>query len=133
SYMSLEAAEMTDRLLRALESPAIRVLGHATGRLLLHRDPYAFDFGAVAGKAATRGIWLEINASPERLDLPGDLVRLAKRKGCRFTISTDAHRPAHLQNMRFGVATARRGWLERADVVNAKPRTAFESLLRRSD
>ncbi len=133
SYMNLEAPEMTARLLRALESPAIRVLGHATGRLLLHRDPYAFDFGAVAGKAAARGIWLEINASPERLDLPGDLVRLAKRKGCRFTISTDAHRPAHLQNMRFGVATARRGWLERADVVNAKPRTAFESLLRRSD
>jgi DNA polymerase (family 10) len=130
SYMNLEPREMTDRLLRALESPSMRVLGHATGRLLLHRDPYAFDFGAVAEKAAARGVWLEINASPERLDLPGDLVRLAKGKACRFTISTDAHRPAHLQNMRFGVATARRGWLERGDVANARPLGAFEPLLR---
>lgn len=130
SYMNLEPREMTDRLLRALESPSIRVLGHATGRLLLHRDPYPFDFEEIAAKAAARGVWLEINASPERLDLPGPLVRAAKRKGCRFTISTDAHRPSHLQNMRFGVATARRGWLQADDVLNAKPLDGFESALR---
>ena len=103
SYMNLEPPEMTDRLLRALESPSLRILGHATGRILLQRESYSFDFDRIAGKAAERGVFLEINASPERLDLPSQLVRTAKRKGCKFTISTDAHRPAHLHNMRFGV------------------------------
>ena len=104
--MNLEAEEMTERLLRALESPSLRVLGHATGRLLLQRESYPYDFERVALKACARGKLFEINASPERLDLPAHLVRSAKAKGCRFTISTDAHRPSHLQNMRFGVVTA---------------------------
>ncbi len=129
SYFSLEAQEMTDRLLRALESPSLRIFGHLTGRLLLQRDSYPFDFERVAAKAAERGVWFEINASPERLDLPSDLVRSAKRKGCRFTISTDAHRPAHLHNMRYGVITARRGWLQTADVMNARPLRDFELAL----
>ena len=111
SHMRLEAAEMTDRLLRALECPHLRVLGHPTGRLLLQRDPYPFDFDRVVAEAVRRGVWLEINASPERLDLDGTLVRAAKAKGARFTISTDAHHPKHLANMRYGVVTARRGWL----------------------
>jgi DNA polymerase (family 10) len=128
--MSLEPAEMTDRLLRALESPSIRILGHATGRRLLQRNSYPFDFEAVAGRAAHRQVAFEINASPERLDLPGHLVRVAKRKGCRFTISTDAHRPAHLGNMPFGVLTARRGWLEAADVLNTRPVCEFENWLK---
>jgi DNA polymerase (family X) len=130
SYFNLEPAEMTDRFLRALESPSLRVLGHATGRILLHRESYPFDFERVAAKAAERGVFLEINASPERLDLPSHLVRAAKRRGCRFTISTDAHRPAHLHNMRFGVITARRGWLEASDVLNTKPVAEFEQALR---
>ncbi len=129
SYFNLEAAEMTDRFLRALESPSLKVLGHATGRLLLNREAYPFDFDRVAGKAAERGVCFEINASPERLDLPSHLVRAAKRKGCKFTISTDAHRPAHLQNMRYGVITARRGWLEAGDVLNTRPLGEFESAL----
>jgi DNA polymerase (family X) len=130
SYFNLEPVEMTDRFLRALESPSLRVLGHATGRILLQREPYPFDFERVAAKAAERGVFLEINASPERLDLPSHLVRAAKRRGCRFTISTDAHRPAHLHNMRFGVITARRGWLEASDVLNTKPVAEFEQALR---
>ncbi len=69
SYMNLEPAEMTDRLLRALECPHLRVIGHPTGRVLLHRDPFPFDFEAVAAVAARRNVYLEINASPERLDL----------------------------------------------------------------
>ena len=131
SHMNLEPQEMTDRLLRALESPSIRIVGHATGRLLLQREAYAYDFDAVAARAAARQVLFEINASPERLDLPSHLVRLAKRKGCRFTISTDAHRPAHLHNMPFGVVTARRGWLEASDVLNTRPVTEFENWLRR--
>ena len=87
SYMNLEAAESTDRLLRALESPSMRVMGHPTGRILLQRDSFPFDFEAVSSKAAERDIWLELNASPERLDLFGPLLRSAKRKGVRFTIS----------------------------------------------
>ena len=129
SYFNLEPAEMTGRLLRAFDSPSLRVLGHGTGRILLQRDSYAYDFEQIARKAAERNICLEINASPERLDLPSHLVRAAKRRGCRFTISTDAHRTAHLHNMHLGVTTARRGWLAAADVVNAQPLAQFESLL----
>ena len=130
SYFNLEPQEMTDRFLRALDSPSLRVIGHATGRILLHREAYAFDFERVAAKTAERGVFLEINASPERLDLPSHLVRAAKRRGCSFTISTDAHRTAHLHNMRFGVITARRGWLEACDVLNTKPVAEFEQALR---
>lgn len=130
NFLSLEPAEMTDRLLRALESPSIRVLGHGTGRRLLQRDSYSYDFDRIFAKAAERDIFLEINASPERLDLPGHLVRSAKARGCKFTISTDAHRQSHLDNMRYGVVTARRGWLEASDIMNTKPLTEFEALIR---
>ncbi len=128
-YFNLEAAEMTDRLEHALESPSIRILGHATGRMLLQRESYSFDFDRIARKAAERRVFFEINASPERLDLPSNLVRAAKRHGCLFTISTDSHRTSHLGNMRFGVTTARRGWLETVDVVNTKPLAEFRQLL----
>jgi DNA polymerase (family X) len=133
SHMNLEPPEMTDRLLRALESPSLRIVGHATGRLLLQRDAYVYDFDSVAASAAARQVLFEINASPERLDLPSHLVRAAKRKGCRFTISTDSHRPAHLRSMPFGVITARRGWLEAADVLNTRPLAAFESWLYKTE
>jgi DNA polymerase (family 10) len=129
SHMNLEAAEMTDRLLRALECPHLRILGHPTGRILLHRDPFPFDFERVVAEAVRRGVWLEINASPERLDLSGTLVRTAKSKGARFTISTDAHHPKHLESMRYGVITARRGWLGPSDVMNTLPAKQFAAAL----
>jgi DNA polymerase (family X) len=125
SHMSLESAEMTDRLLRALECPHLRVIGHPTGRMLLHRDGYPFDFDRVVAEAVRRGVWLEVNASPERLDLPGPLIRSAKAKGAKFTISTDAHHPKHLGNLRYGVVTARRGWLGPRDVMNTLPVDEF--------
>ena len=83
--------------------------------------PIPFDFDRVVAEAVRRGVWLEINASPERLDLNGALIRTAKAKGARFTISTDAHHPKHLANMRYGVITARRGWLGPADILNTLP------------
>jgi DNA polymerase (family X) len=129
SHMNLEAAEMTDRLLRALACRHVRVLGHPTGRLLLEREPFSFDFDRVAAEAARRGVWLEINASPERLDLSGPLIRAAKAKGARFTVSTDAHHPAHLAGMRYGVLTARRGWLEAGDILNTLPADRFAAAL----
>jgi DNA polymerase (family X) len=129
SFMNLEPAEMTDRLLRALECPSLRVLGHLTGRLLLHREGYQFDFEKIAAEAARRGVWLEINASPERLDIYGPLLRTAKAKGCKFTISTDAHHPKHLLNMPYGVLMARRGWLSANDVMNTRPVEEFTKAL----
>jgi DNA polymerase (family X) len=132
SHLNLDEAEMTSRLLRALESPSLRIMGHPTGRLLLHREAFPFDFEQIATVAAKRGVFLEINASPERLDLNGPLIRAAQRKGCRFTISTDAHHPRHLENMTYGVSMARRGWLEAKDVLNALPVAQFEQALRRT-
>lgn len=129
SHMNLEASEMTDRLLRALECPHIRAIGHPTGRLLMHREGFPFDFEKVAKECARRNVCLEINASPERLDVPAPLIRQAKSYGVRFVISTDAHHPKHLLNMHFGVATARRGWLTPADVINTLDRKQFESLI----
>jgi DNA polymerase (family 10) len=120
SHMNQESEEMTDRLLHALECPHLKVLGHPTGRLLLHREPFAFDFDRVVGEAVRRGVWLEVNASPERLDLSANHIRAAKAKGARFIISTDAHHPKHLLNMRYGIATARRGGLSAEDVVNTR-------------
>ncbi len=131
SYMNLEPAEMTDRLLRALECPHLRILGHPTGRLLLVREPYPFDFDRVAAEAARRGVFMEINASPERLDLYDSLLRSARSRGARFAISTDAHHPKHMLNMRYGVTMARRGWLQAADVVNTLPLAEFRDAIRR--
>ena len=121
SHMNLEPAEMTDRLLRALESPSVRVLGHPTGRMLLNREAYPLDFERVASEAVKRNVWLEINGSPERLDLSSALVRTAKGLGAKFVISTDSHQTKHLApNMQYGVITARRGWLEAGDVMNTR-------------
>jgi len=131
SFMNLEAAEMTDRLLRALESPSVRILGHPTGRMLLNRDAYPFDFERVAAEAARRNVYLEINGSPERLDLASALVRTAKALGAKFAISTDSHQTKHLgPNMQYGVITARRGWLEASDVLNALPLRQFASAIK---
>src|SRR5215471_5644137 len=130
SYMNQEPAEMTDRLLRALECPHLKVLGHPTGQMLLNRDPYPFDFEAIAGVAARRNVYLEINASPERLDLSAALIRAAKARGCKSVISTDAHHPKHLANMRYGVLMARRGWLEAGDILNTLPVKQFAQAIK---
>ncbi len=130
SYMNIETAEMTDRLLRAMECPSVKAFGHPTGRVLLHREAYTYDFDRIASEAAKRGIWMEINASPERLDLHASLLRRAKALGVKFVISTDAHHPKHLANMRFGVTMARRGWLERGDVMNTLGQKGFAAAIR---
>jgi DNA polymerase (family 10) len=132
SHMNLEPAEMTGRLLRALECPHLKVLGHPTGRLLMQREPFSFDFDRIVSEAVRLNVRFEINASPERLDLNGSLVRTAKSRGAQFTISTDAHHPKHLHNMWYGVLTARRGWLGRADVLNTLPADEFHEAIRRA-
>ena len=132
SHMDLEPAAMTDRLLRALECRSIKTIGHPTGRLLLRRDGFGFDLDAVARACVQRGVALEINASPERLDLNGAMVRQAKALGARFTISTDAHQVHHFENMRYGVQIARRGWLEKRDVLNTLPLAKFSAAIQRN-
>ncbi len=128
--MNMEPEAMTDRLLKALECPWLTAFGHPTGRLLLHRDPFPFDFDRVVTEAVRRGVWMEINASPERLDLGANLVRTAKSKGAKFVISTDAHHPKSLLNMPYGVATARRGGLTADDVMNTRPLDQFMKSVR---
>jgi DNA polymerase (family 10) len=131
--MSMEPAEMTDRLLRALESPNIHVLGHPTGRIILQREPYPFDFERVAAMAARRNVFLEINGSPERLDLGGAMIRTARALGAKFAIGTDSHHPKSLAaNMPYGILMARRGWLEPADVLNALGYEDLKRALRKS-
>ncbi len=131
SYMNLERPEMTDRLLRVVENPHVAILGHPTGRILLRREPYPYDFERVASEAGRRGVHMEINASPERLDLDPVHLRQAKSKGVKFVISTDAHHTRHLANMKYGVLVARRGWLGPKDVLNTLDVGAFRKALKR--
>jgi len=131
SYMNLSREEMTDRYLACLENPYVKTIGHPTGRVLLHRDAFVYDFETVAAAAARRNIAMELNASPERLDLHATLLRIAKSKGVRFTISTDAHHPRHLENMKYGVKMARRGWLTKSDILNTLPYKEFLSAFAR--
>jgi DNA polymerase (family 10) len=132
SHMNLTSAEMTDRLLAAIENPHVKAIGHPTGRLLFHRESYPYDFEAVAKAAAQRGVFLEVSASPERLDLNQTYIRTAKALGARFVINTDAHNQRHLRNMRYGIKMARRGWLTAADVLNTLPLKAFQKAIGRA-
>jgi DNA polymerase (family X) len=118
SYMSMERAEMTDRILAAIENPYTQIVGHPTGRLLLRRESYPYDMERILDAAKKHGVAMECNASPERLDLKDTQLRMAKERGVKISISTDAHTTRNLQTMRYGVQMARRGWLEKKDVIN---------------
>jgi DNA polymerase (family 10) len=121
SRMNMPAEEMTTRLLRAFENPYVRILGHPTGRQILRREPFLFDLEKVFAAAKKLGVILEINASPERLDLCDRHVKLARDRDMKVIISTDAHDPKHFKLMRYGVTTARRGWMEKSGVLNTLP------------
>jgi DNA polymerase (family 10) len=118
SRMTMPAEEMTTRLLKALQNPYVRILGHPTGRQILKRDPFGFDTEKVFAAAQKHGVILELNGNPERLDLSDRHVKLARDRGMKIVISTDAHHPDHFAYMRYGVATARRGWMEKKSVIN---------------
>ena len=121
SKFSLDAKAMTRRIVAAMENEHVSIIAHLTGRLLGKREPYALDIESVMEKARETGTILELNAYPNRLDLNDEHCRLAKEYGVKIAISTDAHDAPQLQFMRFGVAVARRGWLEAKDVVNTLP------------
>lgn len=125
SHFNQSPKQMTERLLRALENPCVRILGHPTGRLLLRREPYEFDLDAVLRQAAKAGIAVEHNAHPERLDLNDVHLRLAKSLGVKIVINTDAHHISNLDYMRYGVLQLRRAWLTKHDVLNTLPAEKF--------
>jgi DNA polymerase (family 10) len=119
--MNMPVEEMTARLLRALANPYVRILGHPTGRQILRRDPFVFDLEKVFAAAKEYGVILELNGNPERLDLCDRHVKLARDREMKVIISTDAHSPDHFKLMRYGVVTARRGWMRKEDVLNTLP------------
>jgi DNA polymerase (family 10) len=131
SFMDLDKKTMTERVLRAIRHPEVDILAHPTGRLLNRREPFELDVEAVLAAAAELGVAVELNANPNRLDLSDVHVLRAKELGVKVVISTDAHSPRGLENIRFGVDQARRGWLEPGDVLNAMPAADFATWLAR--
>ena len=121
SYMNLDRAAMTDRMLAALENPYTQIIAHPTGRLLLRRDSFEYDMEQIFRVARERSVAMECNSHPERLDLRDTNLRAAKEAGVKIVISTDAHSTSNLALMQYGVRTARRGWLEPRDVLNTLP------------
>jgi DNA polymerase (family 10) len=130
TLLNQPAEEMTERILRAVENPYTRILGHPTGRLLLKREPFAFDLNAVLKRCAELGVAVEHNAAPERLDLKDRDLRLAHELGCNIVVNTDAHHTTHLEKMKYGVLQLRRAWLTKDDVLNALPAKKFLAKLR---
>jgi DNA polymerase (family 10) len=126
SRFAMGEAQMTQRVLTALDDPHLTILAHPTGRLLLNREPYAIDMAAVIEKAAETGAALELNADPHRLDLDWRHLRAAKERGVTIEIGPDAHSTRSLDWVQLGVGMARKGWIEASDVLNA--RTADEVL-----
>ncbi|WP_353066822.1 DNA polymerase/3'-5' exonuclease PolX [Tunturibacter psychrotolerans] len=128
SHFNQPTEEMTTRVLRALENPHVRILGHPTGRKVLGREPYAINVDAVLKQAAKLGVAVEHNASPARADLNDLHLRLAKQHGCKIVINTDAHATEELDQMRYGITQLRRAWLTPADILNTQP--TAETLLK---
>jgi len=123
--------QTTARLVAAIRSGVVDLIGHPSGRLIGKRDPYPFDLGAVLAAAREEGVALEVNANPDRLDLTDKACRQARDAGVKVAIDTDAHLADHLGNVRYGVWVARRGWLEKSDVINTRPIESLRSDRRR--
>lgn len=129
---SMGKEKMTRRMVRAIEHPLVDAIGHPTGRKIEQREPYALDVDAVFDAAVRTGTLLEINANPDRRDLPDTLARAAAAAGVRLVIDSDAHQVSTLANMRWGVATARRAWLTRSDVANTLEWPQLKALRKRA-
>jgi DNA polymerase (family 10) len=110
--------DMTERIIRAMDNPYFNILGHPTGRLIFKREPYEFDFEKIIKAAVERGKFFEINCRPERLDLDAEHCQMVKELGAKFSISSDAHSTSELNFLNFGIDQARRGWIEKKNVIN---------------
>jgi len=125
SAFNQEPAQMTDRLLRAISNQNVAILGHPTGRLQLRREAYQFDFEALLKTAAEKQVAMELNAYPERLDLNDVHLRMARDRGVKIVINTDAHHTSHFEKIKYGILQARRAWLTAKDVLNTLPEKEF--------
>jgi DNA polymerase (family 10) len=123
--------EMTARILNALDSPFLHVLGHLTGRLILRRDAYAIRTDEIFRKAAEKGVAIEINGSPDRLDISASLVRRALELGVKLVVSSDAHSTSELDNLDFAVRCARKGGATREQVLNTRGEKDFLAALKK--
>ena len=133
SAFNQEAQQMTDRLLRALSNKNVSILGHPTGRLLLRRDAYAFDMDAVLKAARENKVAMELNAYPDRLDLNDMHLRMARERGVKIVINTDAHHTSHFEKIKYGILQARRAWLTPSDVLNTLPEKQFRRAMKKVD
>ncbi len=130
SYFNLDRAAMTDRMLAAIENPYTQIIAHPTGRLLLRRDPIDYHMEKILGACAMHGVAMECNSYPDRLDLKDVYLRMCKDRGVKVVISTDSHSTGNLSFIQYGVTMARRGWLEKHDVINTLPTAQFLEKLR---
>jgi len=130
SHFNQEPAQMTERILKAIENPNTCLIGHPTGRLLLRRDAYKLDMDAILKAAAKHKVAMEHNAYPDRLDLNDQHLRLAKQRGVKIVINTDSHHTSHMQMIKYGVLQARRAWLTRDDVLNTLPAEKFAKAIK---
>lgn len=130
SNFNLSAGEQTQRMLRALANPYVNIIGHPTGRILLGRAGYTLDMEAVIAAAAEQGVCIEINAHPSRLDMDWRLVRRARDKGMKIPIDPDAHTLEGLDDMRYGIGIARKGWLSASDVLNTMEAAALQTFFK---
>jgi DNA polymerase (family 10) len=130
SRFNMPEREMTKRILRAMAHPAMTILGHPTGRLLLGRAGYSIDYEAIFEGAKKHGVVIELNANPHRLDLDWRVCQEARRKGVRVSINPDAHSLEGLEDVAYGVGIARKGWLEKKDVLNTMSVVEMERYLR---
>ena len=130
SYFNLDRKAMTERMLAAIENPYCQIIGHPTGRLLTKRDGIDYDMEQVLDACAKHGVAMECNSYPDRLDLKDVYLRMCKERGVKVVISTDSHNAGNLAFIRYGVVMARRGWLEKKDVINTLPAKEFLGALR---
>jgi DNA polymerase (family 10) len=130
SRFSMEEGEMTRRVIKAIQNPNVNILAHPTGRLILEREPFKINLREVIQAAVDHGVILEINAYPDRLDLKDVDARMARDLAGKLAINTDAHSALQLELMKFGVFTARRGWIEAKDVINTLPLEGLLKVLR---
>jgi DNA polymerase (family 10) len=132
SKFHLSRAKQTTRILKAMDHPHFSMLAHPSGRLLEQREPYDVDMARIIHEASERGCYLELNAHPERLDLLDTHCRMAKEAGVLVSINSDAHAIADLANLKYGIGQARRGWLEKRDVLNTLPLEEVRRLLKKT-
>ena len=131
SFFDLPREAQTERVVRAMQNPYVSIIGHPTGRLIGEREPYDIDIDRLTSAAREINCCLEINAEPDRLDLNDVHAHMAKSKGVKLAISTDAHSVNAFQYVRFGIDQARRAWLTAADVINTRSLAALRKLLKR--